>query len=136
MRRVPWHFINCVTPPAFGQMIGRGFRKKSIARQAADSKPRTYYDIKDEAVIPFIEKVGCDTLVCGHIHQPQERHYTLGGKARRLLVLSDWKPDGAIIARSVEGGPLELMRLAHDGLAPWEHEVKAQKVNREPAPRN
>lgn len=118
MRALPLRLVGACTPRATHERIAARIRAKSREKLAAP-KPAGYYDIKDEAVRPFIERMNCGTLVCGHIHQPQARSYALGGRERRMLVLSDWTEQGAVIAGAAPGGKLELMRLTLDGLTPW-----------------
>jgi UDP-2,3-diacylglucosamine pyrophosphatase LpxH len=33
-----------------------------------------------------------DAVICGHIHRPGERVYTVDGRARRVFVLGAWEP--------------------------------------------
>ncbi|MCK6439465.1 MAG: UDP-2,3-diacylglucosamine diphosphatase, partial [Planctomycetes bacterium] len=113
LRVLPLRGMNYIVPGFVGAVVAGTLRGVSRLK----GKHRTEYaDIKDEPVIEFIRRQGCDTAVCGHIHRPQERRYMLRGRDVRMLVLGDWKEDGAVIARATASEPLTLMQLTFDGI--------------------
>lgn len=138
VRTVPFHWLNFVTTPRFGQRISGRMRAKSKARHAkrvAQGTPAAYYDIKDEAVLAFLERTGASTVICGHIHQPQERVYPASPgsiereTSRRMLILGDWHEDGAVIAVARGDGEPELCHLTKDGVERWPHEILERKAS-------
>jgi UDP-2,3-diacylglucosamine hydrolase len=125
IRTIPFHWLNYVTTPKMGQAVTQRMRAKSKARHArrvAAGTPTTSYDIKDEAVLAYLKRNPVDTLICGHIHQPQERMY--GESGPRMLVLGDWNEHSAIIAAAMPGERVRLMEFTNDGLKHWPHDVK------------
>ncbi len=139
MRTLPLHYMAAMVPGCLSQRVLRWLRRKSLARRERTKHlPRRYFDIKDEAVVPYLNRTGATTVIAGHIHHPQERHYppaNSGGPVRRLLVLSDWSPDGAVIARAIGDQPPELVRLTPEGIVPWPHEIshRGDQPERKPA---
>lgn len=125
VRTIPFHWLNYVTSPATGQAVTRRMRAKSKARHArrmAAGIPQTYYDIHDSAVEAYLDRTGADTVICGHIHQPQERMY--GDSGPRMLVLGDWGEDSAVIAAAMPGERVRLMEFTGGGMREWPHEVR------------
>ena len=123
MRRLPLHFINHITPAWFGQWVVGGMRRSSQNRKERyAAEPNDRWDIQNRATIPFIRETGCDILICGHIHRPQERLYYFGTRAARMLVLGEWDGGSAIMAVG-RGSDVQLCRLTLDALVPWPHEL-------------
>jgi len=124
IRTIPVHWLNHVTTPGMGQFVTRKMRQRSKARHAkrmAAGVPFKYYDIKDDAVRPYLARTGVDTVICGHIHQPQERRY--GQNGPRMLILGDWGPESAVIAVAPPGGRVSLAQVTANGVKEWPHEV-------------
>ncbi len=137
MHLLPLHALSRIVPGSFARGIARYLRGASKRKRAKNKQHnkqedaedfQNYYDIKDQAVIPFITEQACDTLVCGHIHRPQERHYNHGKRKSRLLVLGEWQAERAVIARALPGEKLQLVELKHDGIEAWEHEIQNVKI--------
>jgi len=133
IRAIPLHWINILTPARFGQWVTRKLRKKSMQKMADVSQRElpSYWDIKDRAVVPFAESNQLDVVICGHIHQPQERIYVdreSGAERFRLLIKGDWKAESAIIAAAIPGQRVELFELTPESCELWKHEVQRVDV--------
>lgn len=118
LRALPLLTLSRILPASVGRAIAGKLRSSSEKKHRR--VPYAYnpkYDIQDPAVERLFRSTGASTLIAGHIHRPQVREYSGG---RRLLVMSDWCPERAVIARALPGEDFQLVTLTPQGILPFD----------------
>lgn len=115
-RKLPWDFLQLVISEKRGHKLAQNLRKKSKASVARKSV--SAFGIQPEKVQRLVTR-GAEVVVCGHVHSPFSRNYAGAKNVGRLMVMSDWRPDGAIVG-TVKNGEFRLMKFDGNGFQPFE----------------
>ncbi len=86
----------------------QALREKSKA--AVSEKSAGIMDVNENAVINHLQSHVNDALIHGHTHRPHDHNVSIDRQKARRVVLGDWQPDHAMIAR-FENDMLTLERF-------------------------
>jgi UDP-2,3-diacylglucosamine hydrolase len=115
-RRMPWPLVHALATPSalhWGARVLRGRSKGETARKNPE-----VYGIQSTPVERLVAR-GADVIVCGHVHTPFARDYTAGGHTGRMMVMSDWREDSAVIC-TAKDGEFRLMVFDGDTFTPFD----------------
>lgn len=114
-QNIPWWILQ-YTIASQGHKMARYFRSKSTGETARKNPSR--HGIQAKPVERLIRR-GAEVLVCGHVHMPFSREYSSGEKKGRLLVMSDWRQDGAVVCVA-KNREFSLMKFNGERFAPFD----------------
>jgi UDP-2,3-diacylglucosamine hydrolase len=115
-RKIPFNTLAAMAPASACHAFARKVRSKSQGETAR--KNPSMFGIQPERVERHIAR-GAEAVVCGHVHTPLMRTHKAGGREGRLLVMSDWHDDGAVVC-GVKDGEFKLMRFDGEGFQDFE----------------
>ncbi|KAA0217576.1 hypothetical protein EDM80_03255 [bacterium] len=112
----PWWVLQYTIGARGGHKIAQFFRRKSTGETARKSP--SLFGIQAEPLQRLIRR-GAEIVVCGHVHTPFVREYSAGERKGRLLVMSDWRSDGAVVC-VVKNGEFSLRKFDGERFAPFD----------------
>lgn len=115
-RRLPWRFLEMIINEERGHRLARNLRSRSKG-QVARKNPSAF-GIQRGPIERLVFR-GAKVIVCGHVHTPFSRNYQGAKDIGRLHVMSDWRPDGAIVC-TVKNGEFALTRFTGTDFEPFE----------------
>lgn len=92
------------------ERIAQAQALRDKSREAVASKTQGIMDVNDAAVKTHCDKFQNDCLIHGHTHRPLDHELSKDSPTPRRLVLGDWKPEQAMIARHT-GNDLRLEKF-------------------------
>jgi UDP-2,3-diacylglucosamine hydrolase len=98
------HALNRLLPFRGKRCLGRSLRR--LSARATRTKARADMDIDYGEALAWMERLGADAIVAGHVHTGVH-HRHAGPPARDVLVLLDWERGGAVVVYDAEGLRLE-----------------------------
>lgn len=122
-RKLPWRFLQTFFTEKMGHNLAQSLRKKSKG-QVVRRNP-SQFGIQREPVERLMMR-GAKVVVCGHVHSPFARGFAPAKDPCELLVMSDWRPDGAVVC-TVKDGVFKLMKFNGEGFEPF-NAPKEQQV--------
>lgn len=117
-RKLPWRFLQTFFTEAMGHRLAQKLRTKSKG-QVVRRNP-SQFGVQNEPVLRLVQR-GAQVVVCGHVHTPFARPEGDG----QLLVMSDWRHDGAVVC-TVKGGEFRLMKFDGNDFLPFEAPAEQQ----------
>lgn len=106
------------------ERMGKGRISFSGRIKASVKKAVSYINSFEETVVQIAADQGFDTVICGHIHQPADKNFYIGGKKIRYLNSGDWIEN--LTALEYHQGAWTLYRYPeanHDGHLPDEDPI-------------
>ena len=85
-------------------------RLERLSRREKSAKPAAALALDLAEAVRLTQAAGAAVLVCGHTHQPGERHVPVAGGQLRVFVLGGWRADGGTILDWPAGGEPRLVR--------------------------
>lgn len=119
-RNFPWWAIEPLITDNAAHRLCQFFRGKSKGEGAR--RDPDYYGIQPEPVERLVNR-GAEVIVCGHVHTPFSRDYQTGGGSGRLLVMSDWREDAAVVC-VVKDGEFKLVKFDGDDFVDFKPPTK------------
>ncbi|MBE7492418.1 MAG: hypothetical protein HS108_11755 [Planctomycetes bacterium] len=121
-RRIPWRALQWFISEKRGHEIARGLRRRSKG-QIVRRNP-SQFGIQREPVERLMAR-GARVVVCGHVHSPFARSFAPHKDPCRLLVMGDWRADGAVVC-TVKDGVFRLARFNGSDFEPFEAPTEQQ----------
>lgn len=115
-RKIPWWLIQRLLTAKQGHRLAQYIRRKSKG-ETARRNPSLFG--MQAAPIQRLVARGAEIVVAGHVHFPFSREYTGGGRLGRLFVMSDWRPDEAVVCVAKDGR-FELRRFNGKEFLPFD----------------
>lgn len=115
-RKLPWRFLQTFFTENMGHNLAQNLRKKSKG-QVVRRNP-SQFGIQHERVQRLIDR-GARVVVCGHVHSPFARALAGSRQPGELLVMSDWRPDGAVVC-TIKDGNFRLMKFTGTDFVPFD----------------
>ncbi len=121
-RKLPWRFLQTFFTEKMGHNLAKKLRAKSKG-QVVRRNP-SQFGIQREGVERLILR-GAKIVVCGHVHSPFVRKYAPAKDPGKLMVLSDWREEGAVVC-TVKDGNFELVKFNGKDFEPFEAPTEQQ----------
>jgi len=86
---------------------------RTLSRLGKKARQASILDVNEQAVEDCFRRHGVVRLIHGHTHRPGIHRYRVDGRDCQRIVLGDWHPQAACIAR-LRGGRAELLELGYD----------------------
>lgn len=93
-RKLPWWMLLGIASPSQLHRIAGGIRKRSAGTTVR--KQVSVFGVQPAPIERLIRR-GAEIVVGGHVHQPFTREHKSGGRTGRVLIMSDWREEGAVV---------------------------------------
>lgn len=115
-RKIPWRLVQAVLTARQGHRLARYVRRKSKGETARRNP--SVFGMQPAPIERLIAR-GAEFVIAGHVHFPFSREYRAQDRSGRLLVMSDWRPDEAVVCVAKDG-VFELRRFDGTDLLPFD----------------
>ncbi|MCC6575483.1 MAG: UDP-2,3-diacylglucosamine diphosphatase [Planctomycetes bacterium] len=106
-RKVPWWIVQAVVTASQGHRIAQYVRRKSKGETARRNP--SMFGMQPKPIERLVAR-GAEFVIAGHVHFPFSKEYASAGKRGRLMVMSDWRADEAVVCVA-KNGQFELRRF-------------------------